>query len=136
MTSEALFSVGKTRRTLLHSCNYGAQIYTGLRTTPQKTIVLASSTNYLPNRALYSPPPVAWIIFLISSSSAIEPGSGLIDIFRIFFKFRSKPVLSLSVASAILVMRNSRIQVRQVSLEILSLKVNVVVAHLVGNIGH
>ena len=77
------------------------------------------------------------MIFLISSSSAIEPGSGLIDTFKIFFKSRSKPVLSLPVASAILVMRDSRIQVRQVSLQILSLKkLNILVAHLIGNIGH
>ena len=75
-----------------------------VHTTPQETEVIASSTNYSPSRALYSPPPVAWMIFLISSSSAIEPGSGLIDTFRIFFKGRSKPVLSLSVAGAILVM--------------------------------
>ena len=33
---------------------------------------------YSPSLALYSPPPVAWMIFLISSSSVIEPGSGLI----------------------------------------------------------
>ena len=119
VTSEALHR-GKNRRTHVPSCNHEAEIYTDVRATPQKTVSVQHY--YSPSRALYSPPPVAWMIFLISSSSAIEPGSGLIDIFWIFFKCRSKPVLPLSVASTILVMWNSRIQVRQVSLQILCLE--------------
>ena len=118
MTSEALFSEGKNRAHI----HLGATMELRFNPSDDCRSVLVSSTNYSPSLALYSPPPVAWMIFLISSSSAIEPGSGLIDILRIFFTCKSKPVLSLSVASAILVMRNSRIQVRQVSLEILSLK--------------